>query len=75
MKFTYKIEVGIYPNELEKNTPFFWCLMSRAGEAWCVENAGWEVTREAAWMAAYQFYAKYKRKDGEGVLYREYGIY
>jgi len=61
LKPVYKIEISLYSNnEIDVSKPFFWCLKSCLGDDWCIENAGWESSHEAAWKTAYHFYLKYK---------------
>lgn len=59
-KAIYKIEIFLSPDNTKDLQPFFWCLKANFGENWCTQNAGWEISPEAAWKKAYSFYKKYK---------------
>lgn len=72
MNVIYKIEIHLYSNnDIDNSKPFFWCLKANFGKEWCIENAGWEVTHEAAWKAAYHFCRKYKSDTIKSILPNE----
>ncbi len=56
---TWATPTFIIEPKIDATKPFNWVLKSRTDNEWCVENAGWAETHDAAWKAAHLFYIKH----------------